>query len=355
MGLAELRHQLHRGSRSGWAVRACRAFPVQARPLLDLVPPVGPWPAFLDPVTASVDEGLEIVASTPRSWVRHELAASWRRPERPPTWLRALADGDREAFTTLAEALNAFYLACVAPHWQVIINAYRADMARRADVLAQVGLGEFFGTLHQDLTWQRGSLVRAGRSLQRAGRRLDLRLDGAGLQMTPSVLWTGPPLFAISAPSSAVSTMIYPAWSALPNADPASGRDLTPLMGRTRAAVLRALRVPCGTAELAARIGISAASASEHAAALRAAELIETERHGREVRHSLTSLGRTLLDLPGNVIRLLTSCTPTLLAVSKPRRAAASPGRRHPRLAPSDWHARSAGWNRPGRGSWTHP
>jgi DNA-binding transcriptional ArsR family regulator len=297
MGLAELRYRMHCGNRGLWAIRASRVFPAQARPLLDLIPAVGPWPAFLDPAMAGLDEGLEIVTSTPRSWVRHELAASWRRTERPPAWLRALADGNREAVTTLVAALRAFYLACVAPHWPAITAAYRTDIMRRASVLAQVGLGEFFGTMHQDLTWQHGSLERAGRSLQRAGRPVDLRLDGQGLQITPSMLWTGPPLFSVSPPSPAVSTMACPAWSARPNGDPAGARDLTVLMGRTRAGVLRALRAPCGTAELAARVGISAASASEHAAALRAADLIETERRGREVRHSLTPRGRTLLDL----------------------------------------------------------
>jgi DNA-binding transcriptional ArsR family regulator len=59
--------------------------------------------------------------------------------------------------------------------------------------------------------------------------------------------------------------------------------------------VLRALTEPRGTAELAAATGISAASASEHAKALRDADLAQTRREGRSVRHSLTPLGRTML------------------------------------------------------------
>jgi DNA-binding transcriptional ArsR family regulator len=66
-------------------------------------------------------------------------------------------------------------------------------------------------------------------------------------------------------------------------------------MGHTRAAVLRALRQPSSTAELAARLRISPPSASEHAAALRRADLVQTERRGRAVRHSLTPLGLSLL------------------------------------------------------------
>ena len=78
-----------------------------------------------------------------------------------------------------------------------------------------------------------------------------------------------------------------------------AGNDsLAILIGSTRAAVLRALAEPCGTADLAATTGISAASASEHAKALRDADLVQTRREGRWVRHSLTPLGRTMLGQP---------------------------------------------------------
>jgi DNA-binding transcriptional ArsR family regulator len=59
--------------------------------------------------------------------------------------------------------------------------------------------------------------------------------------------------------------------------------------------VLRALAAPRGTVELAGVVGISPASASEHAKVLREVYLIETLREGRAVRHSLTALGRTML------------------------------------------------------------
>ena len=97
-------------------------------------------------------------------------------------------------------------------------------------------------------------------------------------------------------PESGGGALIYPARPA-GSPDSASGhRDLAGVLGRTRAAALRALREPCGTAELAARLGISAPSASEHATALRAADLIWTARRRRGVCHSLTKLGWSLLD-----------------------------------------------------------
>ena len=72
--------------------------------------------------------------------------------------------------------------------------------------------------------------------------------------------------------------------------------DLAGLMGHTRAAVLEALRTPRSTAELAACVGTSAPSASEHTTALRASGLVQTVRRGRGVNHSLTPLGRSLLN-----------------------------------------------------------
>ncbi|MFF5715681.1 winged helix-turn-helix domain-containing protein [Streptomyces buecherae] len=49
------------------------------------------------------------------------------------------------------------------------------------------------------------------------------------------------------------------------------------------------------TGQLARRLGLSDATASEHAAALRGAGLITTARAGRAVRHLRTALGDLLV------------------------------------------------------------
>ena len=68
------------------------------------------------------------------------------------------------------------------------------------------------------------------------------------------------------------------------------------LFGGTRAAVLRALsdRVHT-TGGIARSLGISIASASEHASLLRAAGLVASERCGNTVQHWLTPLGLEFL------------------------------------------------------------
>jgi DNA-binding transcriptional ArsR family regulator len=295
LGFAELRHQSRQQARHSWASQAREVFPGAARPLLDLIPASGAWPEFLDPPVADLDEALEVVSATPRTELKHQLAISWRRPGRPPTWLKSLADGNLEELATVARALRSFYLACVAPAWPSIVASFHDEMASRAITLASGGLGELFGTLHPDLALRDGSLERSKRALGRAGRPGRLHLAGQGLQIVPSMLWTGPPLFSIHPAGSLASTMIYSARPGFRAGIGARPPALDAVLGRTRAGVLRTLRDPCNTTELATRMDIRASSASEHAAALRSAGLIRTERHGKSVRHSLTTRGRSLL------------------------------------------------------------
>ncbi len=73
------------------------------------------------------------------------------------------------------------------------------------------------------------------------------------------------------------------------------GAALTALVGRNRAAVLRTIADGCSTTELADRVGISLAAASQHASVLRDAGLITTHRQGSAVLHVLTPLGVELL------------------------------------------------------------
>ena len=114
-------------------------------------------------------------------------------------------------------------------------------------------------------------------------------LHGDGLVLIPSAFWTGEPLFSVSDDERRPSSLLYAAAHADGHAsacdgllaDPAAGDGLAALLGPTRAAVLRALAAPRGTVELAGAVGISPASASEHAKVLREVHLIDTLRDGR--------------------------------------------------------------------------
>jgi len=73
------------------------------------------------------------------------------------------------------------------------------------------------------------------------------------------------------------------------------GGALQPLMGRTRAAVLAAAGGGATTSQLARLLGISIASASDHATVLRNAGLIASGRRRNTMVHTLTPLGAGLV------------------------------------------------------------
>jgi hypothetical protein len=280
-----------------WVHEARRAFPATARPLLDLLGPRPPWPDFFDSAAPDIEQALDEVRATPWPDLRADLSYAWAdRPGRPPTWIRNLGDGDPESVDLVVRALRDLHKAVVAPRWDSVRVAFHADVAKRIPVLAAGGHEELFGTLHPRLRWRDDGL-------DRAGANMECDLHGDGLVLIPSAFWTGEPLFSVSKDERRPSSLLYGAAHGNGHAsacdeltaEPAGPDCLAALLGPTRAAVLRALAAPRGTVELAGVVGISAASASEHAKVLREVYLIETLRDGRAVRHSLTALGRTML------------------------------------------------------------
>jgi DNA-binding transcriptional ArsR family regulator len=307
--MAELRGLAAAPGRHGadrWLREAQAAFPATARPLLDLLRPCMPWPDFLDSFAPDLKEGLDEVRATPRAILRSQLGRDWRgRAGRPPTWVRSLADGDRESVELVVRALRDLHRVLIEPRWDSALAGFHAELARRIPVLAAGGHEELLGTLHPRLRWRENGL-------DRTGFDGEWDLHGLGMVLMPSAFWTGDPLFSSGDDGLRPHVLIYAAHprglsgraSARDGlrADPSAGDGLAALLGPTRAAVLRALAAPRGTAELAGVVGISPASASEHAKVLREGCLIETLREGRAVRHSLTALGRTMLgQLPGPV------------------------------------------------------
>ncbi|GAA2922697.1 hypothetical protein GCM10020221_18540 [Streptomyces thioluteus] len=123
----------------------------------------------------------------------------------------------------------------------------------------------------------------------------DLYLNGRGLLLVPSFFCRGNPV-ALQNPDLA-PVLVYPARHASESAPPvaAAPRSLGKLVGHTRSAVLGSIGGGCTTSELARRVGVSAASASQHAGVLREAGLVLTLRHGSAVLHTLTPLGAALL------------------------------------------------------------
>jgi predicted transcriptional regulator len=126
----------------------------------------------------------------------------------------------------------------------------------------------------------------------------DLRLDGRGLLLQPSVFCWRMPITRLDPADQPV--LVYPITTTDQSFGPqhravATGA-LTRLLGRTRCAALEACESGTTTGELATRLGIAPSTASEHVSVLRRAGLVATRTEGIAVRHRITDLGHRLLN-----------------------------------------------------------
>jgi DNA-binding transcriptional ArsR family regulator len=101
-------------------------------------------------------------------------------------------------------------------------------------------------------------------------------------------------------PRTVVNTIIVPVpvprGILSPTESGQSGQSLVQLVGMTRACVLLAcLDRELTTSQLARSVGISVSSASEHAAILRSAGLLSSQRQRNKVFHAATGLGLSLV------------------------------------------------------------
>jgi DNA-binding transcriptional ArsR family regulator len=191
--------------------------------------------------------------------------------------------------------LGAFYRAAIAPYWKRIAGRLEVDRAARGQLLLSGGVDRLMSTLHPSLRWE--SPV-----LEVPGSGDDVLLEKDGLLLVPALFLHSrqPVLFAdnedADRPMLAYPIPVNQAWAApLWDVGESNEHALGALLGRTRAAVLRALTDSCTTTELGERVGISAAAASQHTGVLRKAGLITTIRTLNKVQHSLTPLGSALL------------------------------------------------------------
>jgi DNA-binding transcriptional ArsR family regulator len=128
----------------------------------------------------------------------------------------------------------------------------------------------------------------------------DVDLRGRGLLLVPAAFgW--PDVFTMIDEPWQPSLIYTPRgvgalWAPREDADP---RALDALLGRRRAAILRALRVPASTQDLAERLAASPAGVSEHLGVLRAAGLVRGQRDGRRVLYARTAAGEQVLRAPG--------------------------------------------------------
>jgi len=246
-----------------------------------------------------VAASLDALSSTPRS-VFVERWRRWALPRVPPSArhvvgvLRALPHTPPEIIPTgcvmptggpLWTALRAYHDACLGDVWKRVQANKSEAVTAVTNTLIKQGVLAALGALGPSIRWK-GDHLEVDHH-----REAEVDLAGRGIRLVPSVFWQTPQFTERRVPQP---TLTFPV-DAAPVARDDGPDALVTLLGRTRADVLRAAVTGSGTGEIARRLGVSAASVSEHATALRQAGLLNTVRAGREVRHSPTALGRRLI------------------------------------------------------------
>lgn len=194
-----------------------------------------------------------------------------------------------EARDLLAAQMEIAWTELVEPHWPRMRRILVADIEERSRRLAAGGIAQVLEDIHPRVRLVDDVLVIEIKDRSR------IRLDRRGLLLMPGVFaW---PSVGVITMEPWQPSLLYPArgvaelWS-----DPERPPDpLTGVLGRTKAALLTTLNEPASTTELARRLGFSAPTVSQHLTAMRAAGLLDTKRHGREVRYQRTELGDALL------------------------------------------------------------
>ncbi|MER6977227.1 ArsR/SmtB family transcription factor [Streptomyces carpinensis] len=268
--------QWHRRTRTGAAARAGVLF--------DLVPREGFLPDFLSQLSDDLDTSVALAAQTPTAQLAADIAqltGSTHTNHR----LRELAEGTSAARQGLAADLRHYFSSCLADLWPQVQAGAAADRALRAETLMRGGVDGLLATLGTRWLWEPPILhIPSSRASD-----VDVPLCGWGLVLVPSYFGGPALLYRPERPT----VLTYPMSAGEP---PTGASDaLGPLLGRTRAAVLAAIRHPAATTTVAERVGISLPSASQHATILRNAGLITTTRTGSAVLHTLSPLGEALL------------------------------------------------------------
>jgi DNA-binding transcriptional ArsR family regulator len=281
-----------------WRRTAHVALRPSVRALMALARPQGYSPDFLTPAVegADLDSALEVLLRTERRVLRADIGAL--AAESPvPAWVHHVADGDVQTLTGLADGIRHYHRRVLAPHWSRIRAHVRENQAQRAELAVSKGLEHVLATLHPRAHWD-GQVLTLPYPVDQ-----QLYLRGRGLTLVPSFFcWQHPVTLA---DPDRQPVLVYPIehsldWTTTGAGQPRRARSLVALLGRTRAAVLLTIaeRPHVNTTELAAALGTSPASASQHTTVLREAGLVITRRHNGSARHTLSDRGADLLAMP---------------------------------------------------------
>ncbi|MGW2251000.1 ArsR/SmtB family transcription factor [Kitasatospora sp. NPDC001660] len=282
--------------RDRWWRDVRRHVPHRAAPLLDLVnASTAGVPHFMgadvEATRRRLADELDAILGVPQTVFEQDLAMFGSEAELPAALARLL-DGGTRGLRQVTDGAWALFQACLAADWPDIRRLLEADIAERSRTAAREGLGTMLGELHPRAAWSDEGALRCTVGEQDS----EFDLGGRGLELRPNYFVQNG--FGLLVAQDRPTLFVHPVGTrpAAAQARPAAVDGLAGVIGPARARVLRVIgSSPCSTTELARLMGVTPPSASAHAAALRTAGLITTQRQGRQVRHTVTDMGHDLL------------------------------------------------------------
>lgn len=264
--------------------------------LLRLNPPHSYFPDFLTPWESlyGLEAGLEALRATPRARLLGDLSL-FAEQQALPALASELARGEPEVLRQFTASMAEYGQVAIDPYRAQLQAAVDADRALRARALLDGGADGLLASLRPTVRWD-GEVL----AIPNYPSTRDLHLGGRGLLLVPSFFCDRIPVALVDATLPPV--LVYPVdrFGGLRTSDgvgePAHRQALGALLGRTRAAVLEVVGEGSSTGEIARRLGISPAAASQHASVLRNAGLLVTRRDRNTVLHTLTPLGLAMLE-----------------------------------------------------------
>ncbi len=276
--------QLHRSWRRDIDAQSGRAIALLAT--LQQVPGWLPDSLAVAPSSGAGDgDDLDRVLQVPMDVVERDLAVLTAHGVRP--WVGMRAD---EMLAWLHRCLRTIWTRRVEPVWEAILDCYDVDLARQAGLVTRNGVGAVLDGLHPDVSFDGDSL-----DARFPGCASLIAAAGRDVVLVPSVFRWPHVTLSVDVPGPVV--LGYPAQGAH---DVWRSRDreddgLGPLLGVSRAALLRDLGVRRTTTELARRHQLAPATVSAHLSVMSAARLVSADRQGRHVYYAWSTLGARLV------------------------------------------------------------
>jgi DNA-binding transcriptional ArsR family regulator len=200
-------------------------------------------------------------------------------------------------YDRFAQLMSDYWTAAIAPYWPAMCGALEEEILMRGRTLVTAGATTMLEELGGRIRWEPPELsVPHHVDFEWPMKDGHLVIVAVLFARGTRVFSTHGSTVAFSYQAQGSAALSGEVGEAGRGSDSKGDRDkLTLLLGRGRAAVLRALRSPTTTTRLAGSIGLAPSTVSQHLAVLSSAGLVRRHRVGPRVLYELEDSGVVLL------------------------------------------------------------